>query len=199
MGIVQVIIDRTTSMNIEGVYLFDRPEGGTLIAPSGNSFPPAPVAGEWLWLTTTNVLYRRDDSNTTWVEVGGNPDPVTTPFSFVATCLSSDVVGGAVYISGDAIDGVPRVTAADPTVPDKMPSIGMILSKSSATNCVVAYFGAVPVTGLTPNARYYVGIGGAVVPHVPSNRPFIVQVLGQALDSGRLLLTPSKTVLRLNS
>ena len=69
MGIVQVIIDRTTSMIIEGVYYFDRPDGGTLVAPSGTAFPSTPVAGEWFWRSDTNVLYRRDDTNTTWISV----------------------------------------------------------------------------------------------------------------------------------
>ena len=66
MGIVQVIIDRTTSMVIEGSYYFDRADGGTLIAPSGASFPSPTTAGEWFWRTDTNTLYRRNDANTGW-------------------------------------------------------------------------------------------------------------------------------------
>lgn len=69
MSIVQVIIDRTTSMVIEGIYQFDRPDGGTLVAPSGTSFPSTPVAGEWFWRSDTNTLYRRDNTNTSWVSV----------------------------------------------------------------------------------------------------------------------------------
>jgi len=73
MGIVQVIIDRTTSMIIEGVYQFDRTDGGALVAPSGTSFPSSPVAGEWFWRSDTGVLYRRDDANTAWDPVSATP------------------------------------------------------------------------------------------------------------------------------
>lgn len=66
MPVVQVIIDRTTSMVIEGVYQFDRSQGGVLVAPSATSFPVTPVAGEWLWRSDLGVLYRRNDANTAW-------------------------------------------------------------------------------------------------------------------------------------
>lgn len=69
MPLVQVIIDRTTSMAIEGVYDFQRGDGGTLIAPAGSSFPGTPVAGEWFWRTDESKLYRRNDTNSTWVAV----------------------------------------------------------------------------------------------------------------------------------
>lgn len=72
MGIVQVIIDRTTSMIIEGTYEFDRPDGGTLVAPAGSTFPSGSVAGEWFWRTDENVLYRRNDTNTSWDGVIGS-------------------------------------------------------------------------------------------------------------------------------
>jgi hypothetical protein len=71
MSIVQVIIDRTTSMIIEGIYEFDRTDGGTLVAPSGASFPTSPVAGEWFWRTDEVKLYRRNDGDTAWEEVTG--------------------------------------------------------------------------------------------------------------------------------
>lgn len=71
MPIVQVIIDRTTSMNIEGVYEFNRELGGTLIAPSGNLFPVFPIAGEWFWRSDLTKLYRRNNDNINWEEVSG--------------------------------------------------------------------------------------------------------------------------------
>lgn len=71
MSVVQVIIDRTTSMIIEGVYEFDRDDGGTLVAPSGTLFPTTPTAGEWFWRTDESKLYRRNDTNTDWDEAAG--------------------------------------------------------------------------------------------------------------------------------
>lgn len=61
-----VIIDRTTSMIIEGTYQFDRNDGGVLVVPAGSSFPVTPVAGEFFWRTDTSILYRRNDGDTAW-------------------------------------------------------------------------------------------------------------------------------------
>jgi len=77
MGIVQVIIDRTTSMIIEGTYQFDRADGGILVAPSASSFPVSPVAGEWLWRTDSGILYRRNDANTAWDPLTASPSTST--------------------------------------------------------------------------------------------------------------------------
>jgi hypothetical protein len=84
MGIVQVIIDRTTSMNIEGTYQFDRVEGGTLVAPSGESYPGTPVAGEWFWRIDQGQLYRRNNTNTAWDAVGGGAGGYVTEPSHAA-------------------------------------------------------------------------------------------------------------------
>ena len=121
------------------------------------------------------------------------------PFVFAATCQATDAVNQFVYVAGDAVGGVAVVACADPTDPAKMPAIGMILSKSSATDCVVVWLGVVALAGLTPNARYFLDSTGFAVDSLSAVRPVIVQVLGQALDSGRLLLTPSKDLLRLNT
>jgi hypothetical protein len=80
MSVVQVIIDRTTSMVIEGVYEFDRGEGGTLIAPAGTSFPVSPEPGEWFWRSDQDNLYRRNDANTAWIPLQVS---VGTDFEFL--------------------------------------------------------------------------------------------------------------------
>jgi len=66
MGIVQIIIDKSTSIIVEGTYTFDRDNNGTLIAPSGTSFPVTPEAREWFWRSDESKLYRRNDGNTAW-------------------------------------------------------------------------------------------------------------------------------------
>lgn len=66
MSVVQVTIDRSSSETLVGIKTFDRANGGTLVAPSGTTFPAAPVAGEWFWKTDVAKLYRRNDSNTDW-------------------------------------------------------------------------------------------------------------------------------------
>lgn len=64
MGLVQVIIDDSSSKIVTGTYEFDRDNGGTLICPAGSSFPGTPAEGEWLWRTDEQRLYRY--SGMTW-------------------------------------------------------------------------------------------------------------------------------------
>jgi hypothetical protein len=65
----EIQITDSSDKTITGRLVWDRTDGGTLVAPSGVSFPTSPVAGEWFWRSDTNVLYRRDDTNTAWVSV----------------------------------------------------------------------------------------------------------------------------------
>lgn len=65
-GFVQVVIDNSTDKTVTGQWEFDRDSGGTLICPSGSSFPGTPVAKEWFWRTDESKLYRRNDANDAW-------------------------------------------------------------------------------------------------------------------------------------
>lgn len=125
-------------------------------------------------------------------------DPVVDPFTFIANCDSSDAVGQCVYVSADSIGGVFQVTKVDPTNPAKMPAIGIITIKTSPTDCTVSFFGVILSSGLSPNARYFVDVTSYPTSSVPAARPVILQELGRALDSTRLLLIPSNHLLRLN-
>lgn len=58
MGVVQVIIDDSTSKIVTGTYEFDRENGGVFVGGAGTSFPPAPEDGEWFWRTDESKLYR---------------------------------------------------------------------------------------------------------------------------------------------
>lgn len=70
-GYVQVIIDDSTSKIITGTHEYDRDNGGTLIVPSGTSFPGTPEAKELFWRTDENKLYRRNDGNSAWEAAEG--------------------------------------------------------------------------------------------------------------------------------
>lgn len=89
--VVQVIIDRTTPMVIQGVYNFDRVEGGALVIPSGTAFPGTPEPGELYWRTDLNALYRRNDGNTAWDATSSAPS--------VASVKAGVIVPGS--FSGD--------------------------------------------------------------------------------------------------
>jgi hypothetical protein len=71
LQIVQVLINDQSNRTITGIIQYDRNLGGTLIIPSGSSLPLSGVAGEIIWNTSDDTIYRRDDSNTIWEPVNG--------------------------------------------------------------------------------------------------------------------------------
>ena len=120
-----------------------------------------------------------------------------------ASCLATDAPFALVRVSGPSVGGVIQVETIDVTDPSKMPVAGMILSKSSATNCVVLMSGIATLPGspLVPGARYFAGASGTIspvpVPAMP--RPFITQFVGVAIDQDRLLLQPSCDMVRIQT
>ncbi len=80
----------------------------------------------------------------------------STPVPQIYSCPSGAAVNDPVYLSGSG-----AVDIADATDRAKMPAIGFIASKPTATNCILqdedelAGFGT-----LTPGARYWIGAGG---------------------------------------
>jgi len=88
MSVAYIVIDASSSQTISGLHIYDRDNGGTLVVPSGTSFPGTPTAKELFWRSDEDKLYRRNDANDAW-------DAVTTA---VAAHASSHQNGG-----GDAI------------------------------------------------------------------------------------------------
>jgi hypothetical protein len=127
--------------------------------------------------------------------VGDAPDPIATPYTFAASCFASDAVGDVVRISGPSSGGVPQVTKVDISTWLTMPGIGIITSKSTATDCIVAFYGAVPLSfALLPGRPYF-----ASALSIPTDtRPAtgFIQILGIALDGTRLFLQPSWNLTR---
>jgi len=95
MPLIQIIIDDSTSKIITGTYEFDRTNGGTLLVPSGSSFPGTPAAKELFWRTDESKLYRRNDANAAWVAV----------VSAVATHATTHQPGGSDAMAVDAAAG----------------------------------------------------------------------------------------------
>lgn len=116
-----------------------------------------------------------------------------------ANCLAGDIVGALVYVTGPAVSGRMQVATADPDNLSKMPAIGMLITKTSPTDCKVRLFGLTTVGGLTPNERYFVGPGGTYVTPagLSATRPMYSQSIGQAADATRLMLEFSKDIIRI--
>jgi hypothetical protein len=101
----------------------------------------------------------------------------------VYTCLVGMSVGQVVYLSGT--DTVGLANATDST---KL-AIGVIVSKNTSTQAVVAWEGEISVfSGLVAGQTYYLGTtDGTITAVAPSATGNIVQKVGEAKDSNTLL------------
>ena len=125
-------------------------------------------------------------------------DPLEEAFTFVGDCSAGEAVGDCVYVSGAEVLGVIQVRKVDVTDPAKMPAIGIILDKPTATTCTVAYSGGVTIGILPPflpGRMYFVGHSSKPDATRPAS-PAMVQVVGVAVTSGRLLFNPSPNMTR---
>jgi hypothetical protein len=128
-----------------------------------------------------------------------SPLLLTGGFELPANCLTTDSVGDIVRISGDSIGGIIQVTQTDITDYSKMPGVGVILSKSTPTDCKVLRYGMLNTTGLIPGRIYFVDTNSrltAVRPISQLGVKVFVQTIGIAMDSSRLLVNPSFNLTR---
>jgi hypothetical protein len=124
---------------------------------------------------------------------------VTGSFELPAICQPTDQVGDLVHISGDSLGGVIQVTKVDITDYSKMPGVGAIIGKSSPTQCKILRYGILSVTGLVPGKIYFVDFDGTPTPIRPvavGNQKVLIQVIGVAIDSSKLMLNPSFNLTR---
>jgi hypothetical protein len=114
-----------------------------------------------------------------------------------ALCDTSDQVGNCVYIAGDAVGSTYVVRTADPTDPEKMPVVGVLWKKRSATECRVRLFGELKgvYAGLSPGLPLYVGLDGRLTHTPPENPggPIYAQLVGWALSSSMPFLWSGPT------
>lgn len=142
--------------------------------------------------------------HTTVVDTGIGPRGPEGPAGVLqiaveANCLSTDAVDDCVHVTGPSVAGKYQVARADPDDPARMPAVGLIVSKSSSTECVVMLAGVFVKTGLSPGKLYFVSATGTLtdVRPSPSGGPVLVQAMGKALDTTKLVLLPSNHVTRL--
>ena len=149
--------------------------------PSPNKVPRARVDGtlDPGWITGTP---------------GPGPSVIQT---FTGVCAAGDAVGDLMYVSG----GSYAVSKVDITDYSKMPSVGCIVSKPSATSCVIQTAGLVSgvYAGLTPGKIYFAGTNSRpnVVAPVPGVSQLLFhQAVGIALDTNILLIVANPNLTR---
>lgn len=122
-----------------------------------------------------------------------------------ADCLATDLVGDFVYITGDPVAGFYQVTKVDITDSSNLPTIGVIINKSSTTRCTVQRFGIVDVSTwpspptLNANSNYWIGFDSQISDSVPVPVAGIslVQMVGKALSPTEMLLIVGANVYKL--
>jgi len=136
---------------------------------------------------------------------GGGPPPAPSNSTFTADCLAGDAVGACVYITGPTVAGVVQVATADPSDDSKMPAVGIITAKASATSCTVQRAAIADLTGsavaLTAGDQAWVGLSGLVVGVPPlasaSGSGYVVlQPIGVATDAQGVEVSVGLPVLR---
>lgn len=105
----------------------------------------------------------------------------STPFN----CTAAEAVNDAVYLFT-----ANEVRKADATDLTTAPAIGIIVSKTSATECNVSTDGECSTfTGLTPGALYFLAKGSpGQITTTPITGPGIHQKLGEARNATTLMI-----------
>lgn len=121
-----------------------------------------------------------------------------------ADCLTTDIVGDIVRITGPKIGNRFQVAKIDISSLTDPPAVGIIVKKSVAggTDCVVQFAGPMPgvYTALVTNSRYLVGTDGRLAREGDANFPVPVsgsvthfQLMGVATSTDELLIE-AKTI-----
>jgi hypothetical protein len=119
----------------------------------------------------------------------------TATSEFTADCPSTVAVDDLVYVTGPEVSDVVQVDTVDVSDSATMPAIGIVTEKFTATTCHVVTMGEVtPALSLTPGKRYFVSSTGTLtlsVPSPPSGNRQMVQVVGYAIATNRLIVLPN--------
>jgi len=165
--------------------------------PSAPEFPTALNSEEVTTTPGANKVPRALPSgllDPAWI-TGLGPVPPITEHTFTGTCLAGDAVGDLMYVSGAAL----AVTKADVTNFVKLPAVGCIVSKPSATSCIVQTSGLVSgvYSGLTPGKLYVVGTNSRPTLTLPTpgvGSSLFLQGIGIAIDTNLLLMSPASQI-----
>lgn len=167
--------------------------------PTVPSLPTALNSEEVTTVPSPNKVPRARPDGTLdpgWLTGTPGPGPAVIQ-TFTGVCASGDIVGDLMYVSGGSY-AVSKVDVSDYA---KMPSVGCIVSKPTATSCVIQTAGLVSgvYTGLTPGKIYFAGTNSrpTLTPPVPSSSQLLFhQAIGIALDATIMLIVANPNLTR---
>ncbi len=116
-----------------------------------------------------------------------------------ANCLAGDSAEDLVYVTGAPVGGLLQVAQIDIEDGAKMPAIGVIVSKSTATDCIVQLHGEFELSSgtLTSGNPVFASVLG-VLTTAPPSRPVagsrLIQHIGIAMTPKKLFIDPESTV-----
>lgn len=130
-----------------------------------------------------------------YVPAQGIPGPAGA-HEIDANCLAGDAVEDNVYITGPAVAGLVQVAKVDIDDGAKMPAVGVILSKSTATTCKVRMQGEYDMAAdtFTPGSVVYVysdGTPSTLPPTRPVAGTRFIQPIGIASTRRKMMLALS--------
>ena len=112
-----------------------------------------------------------------------------------AECTVAESVGDFVCIVDDPPNGYALVGKADPANYDRLPAVGVVIGKSTPTECLVQWIGETPniFSGLASGEVYFLGDDSKPVdvPPVPVGVPMFAQSVAVATAPTRLYVKPS--------
>jgi len=117
-----------------------------------------------------------------------------------AVCTVSEEVGDFVYVSGAPEGTRDQVRKADPSTPDRMPAVGVVIFKSNDTRCLVQWMGETPAifTELVSGRPYYVGPDAKAAPApVATPSGLLAQIVGLATSPTKFYVRPESNMTRL--
>lgn len=118
-----------------------------------------------------------------------------------AICPSGVAVDDLVYITGDEVGGALQVDTVDIDDPAKMPALGVVLTKPTATTCTVHLRGELTgLSGLTAGAPVFVGTNSQLtttVPALPGSGIRHLQRMGGMISATKMLFDPSTLLIEM--
>jgi hypothetical protein len=118
-----------------------------------------------------------------------------------AYCYATDAVGDVVYVMGNKVGEKYQVTKVDIDDIATMPSVGVIIEKPDASECVVQVAGVIRgvYTGLTPHKMMFVGTDSRLTetptPRKPTSGERAHQNMGYVLSNSELLLRVQQPII----